>query len=148
MPLARPMRVLVLWTYDSPSTRRICAAVHEQAPAMGLTPIVLQCRDEAVVAAVAMGWDRVLAEGYLDGPDVAVESIVLDGVTHHVSIAQSGWYGHCWQAATPMAPALERHREAIGAAVAAANSALGVRWAATSHEVRVTAHGPVLVEAN
>lgn len=102
----------------------------------------------ARAAAVAMGWDRVLAEGYLDGPDVAVESIVLDGVTHHVSIAQSGWNGHCWQAATPMEPALERQRDAIGAAVAAVNSALGVRWAATSHEVRVTADGPVLVEAN
>ena len=102
----------------------------------------------ARAAALAMGWGRVLAEGYLDGPDVAVESIVLDGVTHHVSIAQSGWYGHCWQAATPMEPALERHRDAIGASVAAANTALGVRWAATSHEVRVTADGPVLVEAN
>lgn len=103
---------------------------------------------DAQAAARAMGWDRILAEGYLDGPDVAVESIVLAGVTYHVSIARSGWNGHCWQAATPMEPVLERRREAIGAAVAAANTALGVRWAATSHEVRVTADGPVLVEAN
>ncbi len=254
------MRILVLWTDDSPSTRRICAAVQAHAGALGLTPIFAQCGDqdavtalaatagyrilplddtavglaarlsprmerpllsgdpaaladkwgqrrafaahgmpsppfalvetdaevlgcgerwgyplvvkpargaesrgvrrvdgpaavttalaEARAAAQATGWERILAEGYLDGPDVAVESVVLDGVTHHVSISQSGWRGHCWQAATPLEPALQPQLDAIGAAVAHANTALGIRWAATSHEVRVTGDGPMLVEAN
>lgn len=96
----------------------------------------------------ASGVDRVLAEGYLDGPDIAVESIVLDGVTHDVTISQSGWRGNLWQAAAPMEPTLLPHMAAIGAAVARANEALGLRWAATSNELRLTAGGPAVVEVN
>lgn len=103
---------------------------------------------DAHAAARDSGRPGVLAEGYLDGPDVAVESMVLDGVTHHVSFGQSGWYGRCWQAAAPVGPALQPHLEAIGAAVAQANAALGLRWAATSNELRLTAAGPVIVEVN
>jgi len=102
----------------------------------------------AQAAARGDGRDRVLAEGYLDGPDVAVESMVLDGVTHHVSFSRSGWSGDCWQAAAPLGPALRPHLDAMGAVVAAANAALGLRWAATSNELRVTAAGPMMVEAN
>ena len=103
----------------------------------------------ARMAAKATGVDRVLAEGYLDGPDVAIESLVLDGVTHHVSYWQSGWTGNdLWQAATPLGAALRPHIEAMGAAIAQANEALGLRWAATSNELRVTAAGPMLVEVN
>lgn len=102
----------------------------------------------ARAAARATGHERVLAEGYLDGPDVAVESLVLDGVTHHVSFSQSGWNGDFWQAAAPVGPALQPHLAAIGDAVSRANEALGLRWAATSNELRLTAAGPVIVEVN
>lgn len=99
-------------------------------------------------AARATGVDRVMAEGYLDGPDVAVESMVIDGVTTHLTISQSGWNGQVWQAAAPVGSALRPHLGAIGEAIARANSALGLRWAATSNELRVTADGPVIVEIN
>jgi biotin carboxylase len=102
----------------------------------------------ARAAAHAFGLERMLAEGYLDGPDIAVESMVLDGVTHHVCISQSGWRGNLWQAAAPLGATLFPHLTAIGNAVAAANEALGLRWAATSNELRLTTGGPVIVEVN
>jgi biotin carboxylase len=104
----------------------------------------------ARIAARATGVDRVLAEGYLDGPDVAVESMVIDGVTTQLVISQSGWNcnGTVWRAAAPVGAALQPHLGAIGTAIAQANSALGLRWAATSNELRLTAGGPVIVEVN
>jgi biotin carboxylase len=102
----------------------------------------------ARIAARATGLDRVMAEGYLDGPDVAVESMVIDGVTTDLAVSQSGWHGHIWRAAAPLGPGLQPQLGAIAAAIAEANRALGLRWAATSNEVRVTAEGPVIVEVN
>ena len=109
---------------------------------------VVTALSDARLKARASGLERVLAEGYIDGVDVAVESIVVDGVTHHVSFWQSGWNGDMWQAATPLAPALLPQLADIGEAVSSANKALGLRWAATSNELRVTRSGPVIVEVN
>jgi biotin carboxylase len=102
----------------------------------------------ARIAARTTGLDRVMAEGYLDGPDVAVESMVIDGVTTDLAVSQSGWHGHIWRAAAPLGPGPQSQLGAIAKAVAEANRALGLRWAATSNELRVTAEGPVIVEVN
>jgi biotin carboxylase len=113
-------------------------------------------RPEQAAAALAAAYGAsgsapggtVLAEGFVEGQDIAVESMVLDGVTYHVSFSQSGWHGDVWCAAAPLAPHLQAALPEIGTSIAQANSAMGLRWAATSNELRLTEAGPVIIEVN
>lgn len=93
----------------------------------------------------------VLLEEFLDGPEVSVDSVVVDGEVTCVHVAQKrlGFapyfeeVGHLitgW-AHEPWADELRDH-------VVAAHHALGVEYGVTHAEVRLTPRGPRLVELN
>jgi biotin carboxylase len=93
----------------------------------------------------------VLVEEYLDGPEISVDSVVLDGEVHCVHVAHKRlgfppWFeeiGHLiedWSARPWAGPVREL--------VTGAHRALGVGHGVTHAEVRLTGAGPRLVELN
>ncbi|MGW4113716.1 ATP-grasp domain-containing protein [Actinosynnema sp. NPDC004786] len=90
----------------------------------------------------------VLLEELLVGPEVSVETVTVDGVTHVVgvtdkSVAGEPWFvesGHMFPADLPTAGA-----EAVAVA---AIGALGLDRGVAHTEVKLTADGPKLVEVN
>lgn len=102
----------------------------------------------------ARGQERaatVLLEEYLDGPEVSVETVTVDGRTSIVGVTDKTLagpasfieLGHAFPA--PVAPALA---EAACRLVADALSALGVDRGVAHTEVKLTASGPYVVEVN
>jgi biotin carboxylase len=92
---------------------------------------------------------NILVEEYLDGPEVSVESVVVDRVVQTVAITRKHLglapyfeeLGHVVSAAEPL------HDEAaIYEVVAKAHAALGVCAGATHAEVRLTPSGPRMIE--
>jgi biotin carboxylase len=92
---------------------------------------------------------NILVEEYLDGPEVSVESVVVDGVVHGVAITRKHLglapyfeeLGHVVSAAEPL-----QDEAAIYDVVARAHAALGVRTGATHAELRLTPSGPRMIE--
>jgi biotin carboxylase len=92
---------------------------------------------------------NILVEEYLDGPEVSVESVVVDGVVHSVAITRKRLglapyfeeLGHIVSATEPLPDEATLHN-----VVAQAHAALGVRTGATHAEVRLTRTGPRMIE--
>ncbi|MFK0257736.1 ATP-grasp domain-containing protein [Streptomyces sp. NPDC090445] len=92
-----------------------------------------------------------LVEEFLVGPEVAVDSAIVDGVITPLFLVRKRFgpepffeeTGQSMDAADPL-PA----DEALVSMLQAAHSALGIRNGMTHTEVRLTADGPVIVEVN
>ena len=93
------------------------------------------------------GDDRVLVEGYLDGPECSVE--IFDGAVVGVVAKHLGpapyfvEIGHDFPAALD-----EPDRAALQRAAVRAVRALGLGWGAAHVELRMTTDGPMIVEVN
>lgn len=93
------------------------------------------------------GDDRVLVEGYLDGPEFSVE--IFDGAVVGVVAKHLGpapyfvEIGHDFPA-----PLDERDRAVLERAAVRAVRALGLGWGAAHVELRMTTDGPMIVEVN
>jgi S-sulfo-L-cysteine synthase (3-phospho-L-serine-dependent) len=93
------------------------------------------------------GEDRVLVEGYLDGPEFSVE--VFDGAVVGVVAKHLGpapyfvEIGHDFPASLD-----EPDRCALERAAMRAVRALGLSWGAAHAELRMTTDGPMIVEVN
>jgi biotin carboxylase len=91
----------------------------------------------------------VLVEEYLDGPEVSVESVVVDGQPHVVAITRKrlGFAPHFEEIGHVVAPAEPLPEiAAIHEVVRAAHHALGVRVGVTHAELRLTPSGPRMIE--
>jgi argininosuccinate lyase len=90
----------------------------------------------------------VLVEELLTGPEVSVETVTVDGVTHVVgvtdkSVAGDPWFvesGHMFPADLPT--------DAAASVAVAAVEALGLDRGVAHTEVKLTSEGPKLVEVN
>ncbi|WP_188316659.1 ATP-grasp domain-containing protein [Solihabitans fulvus] len=95
--------------------------------------------------------EDVLVEEYLDGPEIAIDSVVWKGEVRPVFVSHKQFdlaptfeeTGHVISAEDP----LLRDRE-LTELVRAAHSALGFDHGVTHTEVRLTRHGPRIVEVN
>lgn len=131
----------------------LCAGMHVRA-----------VRDEAALREAflaleafpvnARGQERVptvLLEELLVGPEVSVETVTVDGITHVVGVTDKSLAGHPWFVESGhMFPAdLDKvdRAAAIDTAVAAIE-ALGLDAAVAHTEVKLTADGPRLIEVN
>ncbi|MBO1285794.1 ATP-grasp domain-containing protein [Streptomyces sampsonii] len=94
----------------------------------------------------------ILVEEFLDGPEISVDSAVLDGEVSCVQVAakrlgyaphfeETGHLVKGWDGTEPWA-------DEVHALVTAAHTALGVEAGVTHAEVRLTSRGPRLVELN
>jgi biotin carboxylase len=92
---------------------------------------------------------RLLLEEYLEGPEISVESAVVDGVCRPVAVTRKQLgalpffeeVGHVVSTRDPLP-----ERPAALAVTAAAHAALGIRAGVTHAELRLTPQGPRLVE--
>ena len=128
-------------TYDVPSAIALCALM----------------RTEALFE--SNGGEAYVLEEYIPDPTrrrdgvgdyVSVESVVVDGETHHLAVTgkfplaapyrETGNFMPCLL----KQPELEEVRELAAKAVAA----LGVRWGCLHVEVKLTPVGPVVIEVN
>ncbi|MYW67539.1 ATP-grasp domain-containing protein [Streptomyces sp. SID8379] len=112
----------------------------------------LPALDAAVDAALAESWDgEALVEEYLDGPEVSVEAVVADGAVTTVAVTGKGIGGRTGtlklDAETP-ARLGAGERAAVERAAADAVLACGLLDGPAHTEVRLTAHGPRIVEVN
>jgi argininosuccinate lyase len=131
----------------------LCAGMH-----------VRQVRDEAALREAfltleafpvnARGQERVptvLLEELLVGPEVSVETVTVDGITHVVGVTDKSLAGHPWFVESghmfPARLSKTDQAAAIDTAVAAIE-ALGLDSAVAHTEVKLTADGPRLVEVN
>ncbi|MEV0712421.1 ATP-grasp domain-containing protein [Nocardia aurea] len=93
----------------------------------------------------------ILVEECLDGPEYSVETVTHGGRTTIVGITDKRVVGSdCFIEAGHMFPAATEpeQSEAIGAAAAAAVTALGLDDTVAHTEVKLTARGPRLIEVN
>lgn len=97
------------------------------------------------------GGDGVLVEEYLNGPEISVESVVVDGDARPVLVARKRL------GAPPyfeeLGHLVDRWRDEPWAAevvelVRAAHRAVGVDWGVTHTEIRLTTRGARLIELN
>jgi biotin carboxylase len=93
----------------------------------------------------------VLLEELLTGPEVSVETVTVDGVTHVIGVTDKSLAGEPWFVESGhMFPAdldAADRDAAVGTAVAAV-AALGLDNAVAHTEVKLTADGPRLIEVN
>lgn len=93
----------------------------------------------------------VLVEEYLDGPEISVDSCVVDGVAEIVFVARKrlGFDPFCEEVGHLVGP--WRHEPwaaEVADLVRAAHTAVGVDRGVTHTEIRLTAAGPRLIELN
>ncbi|KUL73917.1 MULTISPECIES: ATP-grasp domain-containing protein [unclassified Streptomyces] len=106
---------------------------------------------ESVLGLDAYAVDGVLVEEYLDGPEISAETVVVDGYVHIVAITckslgaepQFLETGHSVDARDPLLD-----DPAVSDAVTRAVRALGLTHGVLHVELRLTAHGPFLIEVN
>lgn len=92
---------------------------------------------------------NVLVEEYLDGPEISVECVTQNGVTHAVAVTRKklGFEpyfeetGHTVDAADPLLPQ-------VAPIAAAAIRALGIDHGVQHVEMRLTSTGPRIIEVN
>jgi biotin carboxylase len=92
---------------------------------------------------------NILVEEYLEGPEVSVESVVVDGTVHSVAITRKriGLAPYFEELGHVVSPAETVADEAaIYDVVAQAHTALGVSVGATHAELRLTRQGPRMIE--
>jgi biotin carboxylase len=93
----------------------------------------------------------VLVEEYLSGPEISIDGAVFDGdyLPFFIAHKQVGLHpyfeeiGHIVRADDPLLEDPE-----LGRVLAQAHRALGLRFAVTHTEVRLTERGPVIIEVN
>lgn len=93
----------------------------------------------------------VLVEEFLAGPEIAVDSWVLDGKVEPFSISakRTGYPPYFEEVAHVVGKVLDGETEAaVREVVIAANKALGIDRAVTHTELMLTADGPKVVEVN
>ena len=91
----------------------------------------------------------VLVEEYLQGPEVSVDSVVLDGRVEPVTVARKRLgFAPYFEEVGHVVGALELPTEAIHAVVKSAHRALGIDRGVTHTELRLTPDGPRIVEVN
>ncbi|GAA2626629.1 MULTISPECIES: ATP-grasp domain-containing protein [Streptomyces] len=93
----------------------------------------------------------VLVEEFLAGPEIAVDSWVLDGkvVPFSISAKRTGYPPYFEEVAHVVGKVLDARTEAaVREVVIAANEALGIDRAVTHTELMLTADGPKVVEVN
>ncbi len=93
----------------------------------------------------------VLVEEFLDGPEISVDSVVLDGRVNcvHVAHKRVGYPPHFEEVGHLVAGGTEAEGlEGVHQLVVAAHQALGVSVGVTHAEVKLTSAGPRLVELN
>lgn len=93
----------------------------------------------------------ILVEEYLDGPEISVDSVVVDGSVHCVHVARkrlgfAPFFEEVGHLVTEWGH--EPWADGVARLVAGAHSALGVDLGVTHAEVRLTPRGPRLVELN
>lgn len=100
-------------------------------------------------------WDHrgdVLIEEYLDGPEISVDAVVVNGRVQPLIYARKelGFAPYFEEIGHIVGPPekITRNRDAVDAAVTAAHLALGVDNIATHTELRITRSGPRIVEVN
>lgn len=102
-------------------------------------------------AHASRGGGAVLAERYLPGPEVSVESIAVEGRQRPICLtAKVNTHGPYFVEMGQSVPAaLEPElRERVVAVAESACAALGLTWGACHTEVKLTEAGPVIVEVN
>lgn len=95
--------------------------------------------------------DGVLVEEFVQGPELSIDSVVLDGTATPVCVARkrlgpSPYFEEVGHLVTAW-----RHEpwaDAVAGLVADAHRAVGVDWGVTHTEVRLSAEGPRLIELN
>jgi argininosuccinate lyase len=93
------------------------------------------------------GDDRVLIEGYLDGPEFSIE--IFDGAVVGVVAKYLGPAPYFVEIGHDCpAPVDEPDRDALERAAVRAVRALGLGWGAAHVELRMTTDGPMIVEVN
>lgn len=104
-----------------------------------------------VAARASRRGGAVLAERYLPGPEVSVESIAVDGRQRAICVTDKvSTHGpHFVEIGQAVPSALEPDlREAVVGIAQSACAALGLTWGACHTEVKLTDRGPVIVEVN
>jgi len=92
---------------------------------------------------------NILVEEYLDGPEVSVESVVVDGhvrsvAVTHKQVGLAPYFEELGHVVSPVASGADQ--DAIYDVVARAHAALGVNMGATHAELRLTPQGPRMIE--
>ncbi|GAA0664579.1 hypothetical protein GCM10010193_14920 [Kitasatospora atroaurantiaca] len=95
--------------------------------------------------------DGLVLEEYLDGPEISIDSVVVDGTVHPVNVARKRlgfppFFEEVGHLVSPWRD--EPWADALCELVAEAHRVLGVRVGVTHAEVRLTPAGPRLVELN
>ncbi|MEU2626355.1 ATP-grasp domain-containing protein [Kitasatospora sp. NPDC007106] len=95
--------------------------------------------------------DGLVLEEYLDGPEISIDSVVVDGAVHPVNVARKRlgfppFFEEVGHLVSPWRD--EPWADALCDLVTEAHRVLGVRVGVTHAEVRLTAAGPRLVELN
>lgn len=91
---------------------------------------------------------EILLEEYLAGPEFSVESISVQGESEVLAITAKRTIGATEVGHTVPAPLAEEERAAIRQLVVDALTALGVTDCVTHTEVKLTPHGPRIIEVN
>lgn len=104
-----------------------------------------------VAARASRRGGAVLAERYLPGPEVSVESIAVNGRQRAVCVTDKvSTHGpHFVEIGQAVPSALEPGlRESVVGVAQSACAALGLAWGACHTELKLTEEGPVIVEVN
>lgn len=93
----------------------------------------------------------VLVEEYLDGPEISVDSVVVDGRIHPVFLARKqldmpGTFEETGHVVSAVDPLLSRPD--VREVIRNAHSALGFTYGASHLEMRLTTTGPKIIEVN
>jgi argininosuccinate lyase len=108
---------------------------------LALESFPVNARDQARIP-------TVLVEELLDGTEVSVETVTMDGTTHVIGVTDKSLAGEPWFVESGhMFPADLDGTAAIGVAVAAIQ-ALGLDNTVAHTEIKLTSSGPKLIEVN
>ncbi|GAA3465022.1 ATP-grasp domain-containing protein [Saccharothrix longispora] len=90
----------------------------------------------------------VLLEELLTGPEVSVETVTVDGVTHVVGVTDKSVAGEPWFVESGHMFPAELPTDGAEAVAVAAIAALGLDRGVAHTEVKLTSDGPKLIEVN
>ncbi len=92
---------------------------------------------------------EIVVEEYMEGPEVSVETLALDGVIHVIQITDKLTTGAPYfveMGHSQPSQLSESMRQSIAEVARAANRALGIQNGPSHTEIKVTADGPKIVE--
>ncbi|MHC1750269.1 MAG: ATP-grasp domain-containing protein [Cellulosilyticaceae bacterium] len=92
---------------------------------------------------------EVIIEAYMEGPEVSVETLAIDGVTHIIAITDKITTGApCFVEIGHTIPSAFENNilEEVRAITLKAHKALGVTYGPTHTEIKITSEGPKIIE--